>query len=261
MATVNDESEGQFQEGVPAPGQQSTVPPWIGQPIAPRDRGESADAASLGERVYQVLVDRIIEGRIGYGEKLSLRRLARALNVSTMPVREAVRRLAMEDVVTIKPRSNCYIKLPTRASMQEAFEMREMLESYSVEKIFSTVTLEELSGLRRYLDEMDRTLPTGNRDSRMREYVRWDQLFHQELCMLAGNSYLLRMYRMNMLHLNIALTFRAGAEPDMDQVNEDHRSIFRHLANNSREAVDALRRHLHQCKRNMVQGELFRSLP
>lgn len=261
MTTVNDESEGQVQERVPAPGRRSSAPPLIGPPFALSDGADSADSASLGERVYQVLVDRIIEGEIGYGEKLSLRRLARALNVSTMPVREAVQRLAMEDVVAIKPRSNCYVKFPTRSSMQEAFEMREMLESFAVSKIYPTVTLQELSDLRRYLGEMDRTLPSGNRDSRMREYARWDQLFHQELCVLAENGYLLRMYRLNMLHLNVSLTFRAGVEPNMGQVHEDHRLVYSHLAANSPQAVTALCRHLHCCRRNMIQGDFFQSLP
>lgn len=217
--------------------------------------------ASLGERIYQVLVDWIIEGRIGYGEKLSLRELAATLGVSTMPVREAVRRLAVEDVVAIKPRSNCYVKLPTRSSMLEAFEIREVLEIHAVKTTYSTVPTERLSDLRRYLEHMDRTLPSCSKDSRMREYVRWDQLFHQELCVLSNNASLLRIYRINMLHLNIALTFQAGVEPQMDRVHEDHRLIYQALTRNSREALGALRRHLTRCRRNMVRGDLFRALP
>ncbi len=220
-----------------------------------------ADTKSLSEGIYQHLTDKIIGGEIGYGEKLSIRKVARAFNVSTMPVREAIRRLEMEDVVAIKPRSNCVVKVPTRSSMLAAFEMRELLEVHAAEKIYPTVTPEELLDMKDYLQQMDRFLPAGNADTRMREYARYDQLFHQEICVLARNPYLLRMYRMNMLHLNIALTFQAGVEPDMVQVSQDHRSIFRSLMENSPRAVDALKRHLRQCRRNMVQGELFRSLP
>ena len=94
----------------------------------------------------------------------------------------------------------------------------------------------------------------------MRTYVKYDQLFHQELVKLTENINLLQMYRTNMMHLNIALTFRAGVEPDMAQVNSDHQEVVRCLQKNSHDSVVALTRHLEQCRKNMIQGTLFHSL-
>jgi DNA-binding GntR family transcriptional regulator len=71
----------------------------------------------------------------------------------------------------------------------------------------------------------------------------------------------LKMYRTNMLQLNIAMTFRAGIEPDMEQVNRDHRMIFELLLENSHKAVEVLMRHLNQCRLNMIEGQLFKSFP
>jgi len=218
------------------------------------------DTSTLSDKVYQFLADKILEGEIGYGERLNIREIADLLNVSTMPVREALRRLSLENVVTIKPRSNCVVKIPTRRSMLEAFEAREMIEKHAVSKIYQVVTAEHLVNLRGYLEQMTENPPLSNEDQRMRIYAKYDQLFHQELVFLTDNTYLLQIYRTNMLHLNIALTFRAGVEPDMDQVHADHTEIVNRLQENSPKAVEVLSRHLKQCRKNMIQGELFNSL-
>ncbi len=228
--------------------------------IRPEPNDIPIDTSTLSDKVYQYLADKILEGEIGYGERLNIREIADLLNVSTMPVREALRRLSLENVVTIKPRSNCVVKIPTRRSMLEAFEAREMIEEHAVNRIYPVVTAANLVNLRRYLEQMTKNPPLSNEDQRMRAYAKYDQLFHQELVSLTENRYLLQMYRTNMLHLNIALTFKAGVQPNMDQVHADHTEIVDRLEENSPKAEEVLRRHLKQCRKNMIQGVLFNSL-
>lgn len=218
------------------------------------------DTRTLSDQVYQFLTDKILEGGIGYGERLNIREIADLLRVSTMPVREALRRLSIENVVSIKPRSNCVVKIPTRRSMLAAFEAREMIEVHAVTKIYPSLSAGSPGNLGHYLEQMTANPPMSNEDLRMRAYVKYDQLFHQELVVLTENAYLLQMYRTNMLHLNIALTFRAGVDPNMDQVHADHTEIVGRLQENSPKSVEVLIRHLKQCRKNMIQGELFNSL-
>ncbi len=56
---------------------------------------------TLGERVTGELRELLISGRLAPGEKLSLRRVAEALGVSMMPVREAVSRLAADQALEV----------------------------------------------------------------------------------------------------------------------------------------------------------------
>jgi DNA-binding GntR family transcriptional regulator len=219
------------------------------------------DTRSLSERVYDYLTDKILEGSIAYGEKINSKLIAEKLKVSITPVREAIKRLEVEGIITVYPRSNCAVKMPTRSSMLDAFEMREMFEKYALEKIHTSVAEAELDDMKFYIKRMEACMPVKNVESRMEEYVKYDQLFHQEFCVLAGNTNLLKMYRTNMLHLNIAMTFRAGIEPDMGQVSRDHRKIFENLLKNSYAAVEILVQHLNQCRLNMIEGQLFKSFP
>lgn len=219
------------------------------------------DTRNLSDRVYDYLTDKILEGSIAYGEKMNPKLIAEKLNISITPVRDAIKRLEVEGIITVHPRSNSAVKMPTRSSMLDAFEMREMFEKYALEKIYTSMTPEDLDNMKLYIKQMDTCLPINNVESRMAEYVKYDQLFHQEFCILAGNINLLKMYRTNMLQLNIAMTFRAGIEPDMEQVNRDHRMIFEHLLRNSHKAIEVLMRHLNQCRLNMIEGQLFKSFP
>lgn len=135
-----------------------------------------------------MLFDWVIQGNTSYRQKLWLGKLAPTLDVSPMSTRETVRGPAREDVVTIRPRAYCRLKLSTRASMLEAFEMRAKLEIHPVKTVFGEVTSEKLSELRGRLEQMD-------------------------------------------------------------GVHQDHRFIYPNLAENSAEAVAALRRHLVRGKR------------
>ncbi len=215
----------------------------------------------ISDRIYELITQEIIEGTIRYGDRLNIKEIAQRLQVSPMPVRDAIKRLEHEGIVVVKPQSTCYVRMPTQKSMIDAFELRYILEISSIEKIYPMVRLEDLKDMKYFLDRMEELVPSKYHPDTMKEYVKYDQLFHREICVLAGNEYLLRSYKYATLHLNISLTFNAGAEPDMQQVESDHRLLFKYLNQNSEQCVAVLRRHLNTCKRNMISGEVFKSLP
>lgn len=218
------------------------------------------ETRTLSTQIYEYLTNRIIGGEIAYGDRLSIREIAETLGVSSMPVRDAIRRLEFEGIIEVRPRSTCIVRMPTRRDMLDAFELRVVLELHAAKTICSSVTREELSELKGYLDAMEATMPVGDDRRRMGEFVKHDQLFHLELCRLAGNAQLVRAYRSNALHLNISFTFRAGIEPDMERVENDHRRMYELLCENSPEVVTVLRDHLLRCRSNMAHGAFFASL-
>ena len=87
---------------------------------------------SLVDRVYEYLLDQIITGAIRYGDTISIKGVAGRLSVSSMPVREALKRLEFEGVVDIKPRSSCTVRVPSRRTILEVYALREALEVYAL---------------------------------------------------------------------------------------------------------------------------------
>ena len=67
---------------------------------------------SLVDQVYEHLLDQIISNKLYYGDNLSIKDISEEFGISTMPVREAIKRLEYDRVVEIKPRSSCHIRTP-----------------------------------------------------------------------------------------------------------------------------------------------------
>src|SRR5437899_564372 len=93
-------------------------------------------AASLSERAYLVIRDRILKGDLRLGASLSRRKLAAELQMSLVPVAEALQRLEAEGLVESQPRIGTRVFLPTAQEIRERYEVREALEAHAA-RLFS----------------------------------------------------------------------------------------------------------------------------
>ncbi len=215
---------------------------------------------SLSDRVYEYLSNQIIDGNIKYGERLNIKEISEQLNVSTMPVRDALKKLEMENIVRIKPRSNCVVTVPTKKSILDAVEMREVLELHATNLIYRTIAENELHPIYEIVDEMKIMTEGTPSSDKINRYIYLDLLFHTELCNLAGNEYLKKFYREVNLHLNMTFIYRIGIPPDIHETFKDHKRIAETLSENSPESLDLLEAHLKRSRGHIVQGKLFQSL-
>ncbi len=218
------------------------------------------DTRSLSEQVYEYLCTRIIEGDITYGESLNIKQIAQALHVSSMPVREAIKRLENEGLVAIKPRSTCMVKEPTRDSILNAIEMREVLEIYCVEKIASGVEARSIEKLKGIIDRMSAVIGDKPSEQELRKYIILDRQFHAEICGLAGNEFVDKSYREVGLHLNMQFIYDIAVPPDTARTYRDHMKLLDALSKKSPKAVEYMKQHLAQSRRNILGGKLFNSL-
>lgn len=211
---------------------------------------------SLSQQVYEYLVDRIIRGEIEYGRRLNIKSIAGQLQVSPMPIRDAIKRLEAENIVTVKPRSNCFLRLPTLDQMLKAVESRTMVELFALGKIVATITREELSGFENILARMRATVALadeGLTPSLVREYIELDRLFHTEICRLSQNDYIDKFYREISLHLNMSFRYGLGVCHGLTTTLSEHEQIYAYLLENSPKAVQVLRTHLEQAARNIAE--------
>ena len=73
--------------------------------------------ATLHEGVYGQICAALMDGRLRPGQRISLRKLAVAMNTSPMPVREAVRRLEANHVLELRPGNYLAVPFPTEAQL------------------------------------------------------------------------------------------------------------------------------------------------
>ncbi|MER2115348.1 MAG: GntR family transcriptional regulator, partial [Solibacillus isronensis] len=85
-------------------------------------------AETLPSKIYRILREAIIKGQLQPGERLVQDDLAKTLNVSRMPIREAIKQLAAEGYVTVEPHKGAVVKQFTIHELEEIYFLRAKFE-------------------------------------------------------------------------------------------------------------------------------------
>src|SRR5687767_4743785 len=94
-------------------------------------------------------------GEYRTGQRLLPEALALEIGTSRMPVREALRRLATEGLVTIRPNRGVTVSGLNVSDMQEVFEMRAVLEGLAARLALPRLTEARIRQLEDMLDRID----------------------------------------------------------------------------------------------------------
>lgn len=124
--------------------------PASARETGPRDPSALDDVGflareTLGERVTAELRALLVSGRLAPGEKLSLRRVAEALGVSMMPVREAVSRLAADKALEVLPGRAVRVPVLTLERFRELTRLRLVVEGFAAEEAARVATEEQVA--------------------------------------------------------------------------------------------------------------------
>lgn len=145
---------------------------------------------SLKDRVYQSIKYQILLGNLKPGVRLLEEELAKAMNISRAPIREAFNRLEKEGFVTIIPRRGAAVSIITIQTILDIFEIRENLETLAVKKSLGKISMEHLEEIGNKFREFVH-LPTSV-ENRMR-YLILDKKFHNLLIDNCGNQKLIEI--------------------------------------------------------------------
>jgi DNA-binding GntR family transcriptional regulator len=113
-----------------------------------------------GEFVYRTLRDAIVKCELRPGERLVIDDLARRLEVSSIPVREALQLLQSEGLALMVPHVGATVAPISRESVTEVFTVMEGLESVAARAAAERARPEDLDALAEIVTAMDRALAT-----------------------------------------------------------------------------------------------------
>lgn len=143
------------------------------------------DSTPQGNGAYLRLLTELREGRLNPGERLRETELAERLGVSRTPVREAIRQLEADGIVTHVPRQGATIRRLDYAEVMELYEMRAVLEGTAARlaaRAASDIEIEEL------VDMNNQMAALGNAP----EAFILNRQFHAALLDAAKNRFLTR---------------------------------------------------------------------
>jgi DNA-binding GntR family transcriptional regulator len=112
--------------------------------------------ATAQQEAYLYLRDRILSGEFAGEERLNPAEIAELLGISRMPVREALRQLDAEGLVTMRPNRAAHVRQLTALDVEDLFEIRTALEVLAVRPAVRALTPESLADLRAMTERMDR---------------------------------------------------------------------------------------------------------
>src|SRR6185295_12328232 len=94
---------------------------------------------SLSEKVYELLKEAILHGQLCPGERLDIFELAKILNVSRTPIKEAFNRLSIAGLIRIYPNRGTFVReLPDAQEVRDIFGARMMIELWCCEQVCRT---------------------------------------------------------------------------------------------------------------------------
>jgi DNA-binding GntR family transcriptional regulator len=193
---------------------------------------------SLKDQVKQQLLERILRGRYAPGERLREVALAKELNTSPIPIREALRELVSLRVVESEAYKGVRVRQFTPNELKEAYELRAVLECYAAEK-----GARKLKGKTEPLRKRYLAMLAAARAGDIETYAQNDIPFHRLIVETAENAFLLRAWEGLGFEIRTRI-FLASKEPDMVRMAKLHQPIIEAFENGeTKRAAKLLRDH------------------
>ncbi|OYU48889.1 MAG: GntR family transcriptional regulator [Rhizobiales bacterium PAR1] len=166
---------------------------------------------TLGDRVTAELHNLLVSGRLAPGEKLSLRKVAEAVGVSMMPVREAVSRLAADGALEVLPGRAVRVPVLTLAQFRELTRIRLVVEGFAAEEAARCATPESVAAIGAHEAIFREAASAGVLDSGVAIAANRD--FHFALYCAAGMPSLVEMIERLWLKAGPILNLDLRGEP------------------------------------------------
>lgn len=205
-------------------GKESEPSPRIDLVGAALEGADKGTRQTVQKRVLHRLRAAILNGQIGAGTRLVQSDLARVFNVSTTPIREALRHLEAEGLVEIDAYRGGVVRTLSREELEEIYNLRALIEPESLRRAVP-VPKAVLDAAVRIHEQMMSAETSG-------EFATLNQEFHLTLHQASGSRLLVKMIGLLMdpAVAYVSASLRARAELWQRSVDEHS------------ELLDALRR-------------------
>lgn len=201
---------------------------------------ETGTTESAVERVYRSTREAILAGEYPPGFPLRMNELAARSGVSSIPVREALRRLEAERLVESVAHKGAKVADLSFPDLADAYRLRILLEIEAVRLGFPDLTNEDLTRMRQLLEDMTRLWRTGRTEEGHEAHRRFHFLVYEK----AGSTWLLHVIRSIWDHTerHRRLAMRWGAEPE--DLGRYHGQMLAALVGRDLDkAIEAVRQH------------------
>jgi len=145
----------------------------------------------MSEEIADILRENIISGNINPGEKVNEYQVAKLLNISRPPIREAFRLLVAEGLITLVPRKGAFVSKMTPQEVKEIYQMKSMMESFAVRLAIPIINEKEVSEL----DSILRLMKEKIKENNFKAILKLNIEFHRKMIKMSKNKKLTHFYQ------------------------------------------------------------------
>ncbi|MCD7863288.1 MAG: GntR family transcriptional regulator [Lachnospiraceae bacterium] len=196
-------------------------------------RLKTDDDLPLRDEVFNTLRQAILTGELKPGERLMEIHLANRLGVSRTPVREAIRMLELEGLVTMIPRRGAEVAQITEQSLKDVLEVRRCLDALCAELACDRISAEQLSQLHDACGAFEKAVQTGD----AKDIAQKDVQLHDIILEATGNRRLMQIVN-NLAEQMYRYRFEYIKDYTMHgRLIEEHRQLYTAIRDKDKETA------------------------
>lgn len=213
---------------------------------------------SLHEQTYQAIRTSILLGDLAPGERLVETQLAQRLQVSRTPIREAIRQLQKDGLVSSDGMGGLQVMTISAADAAQLYDCRLALEQLSVSGACLQANEAQVQQLQSYVLQAETLMRDPPADLNVMQLLDLDYGFHRQIAESSGNRWLVSILEQVFDKMMLLRVQTTRHNPEVLEIRIEHRQIYEAIAQRQTEAaLAAIQEHLLASK-NRVVGELHK---
>jgi DNA-binding GntR family transcriptional regulator len=210
---------------------------------------EAASVRLVAERAYEELRDRIVTLRLAPGTVLREETLMQEMKIGRTPLREAVKRLALENLVAVQPRRGTFVTAVEASDIVNISEVRAELESYAAE----LAALRMNDGARAAAEKLLQEIDEVTRPHDQEWLMRFDERIHRFTWEASGNRYLVHTLEQYFTHSLRIWYLVLDRVPGLGHSVHDQMHLLNAMLERDGErARTIMREHVHEFQREIL---------
>lgn len=181
----------------------------------------SSSKGTLRQEIRNYIQSQIVNGIYKAGDRIVETQLARELNVSQAPVREAILELASMGLLEERPYSGTFVRRLSAKDIEDIYNTRAFIEEYAARQAAKHATEKQLNEMKNLLHQMEIA-------DNCRTFAQSDIAFHMLIVDAAGSPALKRAWNYLLLGEWTSLSMAVTQSTLTDLVRQ-HRNIYNYL--------------------------------
>jgi DNA-binding GntR family transcriptional regulator len=212
------------------------------------------ETESMNGMAYRRIKDKIIAVELPPASLIDEGSLAAEFQMGLTPVRQALRRLALENLVVILPRRGTIVADVNISDLHKIFEMRRELEPLAASLAAQRATPPQIAEMRELADQVREVITGQETDQKTDQLLRFDQRMHMGLWQAAHNEFLEETLERLYNHVLRLWNLSPIQTTSVQRAMEDHLTLFEVVARrDADQAAILMRGHVRSFQDQVLQ--------